>query len=312
MFCCGFRSMALVVLCGGLASFVLADEVATEIREDIEILVGKSSELDEHGEHDRAHAMRDRIRDLERQLEQRMRSRDEKAERSRDRRNRLLEQVAAGAEALEALGRHEAAHQLHEVLHQLRHGSDGERRRPVIRREVRRVERREDEHDRPNREREASRERSRRDREHEGERNEHPESRGAREQVNVLGLAAEVLADAHRPDGAEVLRHARRALQLTMEGRRGDEAHEIRESAPSREEQAEWLMLASRVLNERGRREQAHAAANLAERLRHRRRDQEPREDRNVPSHGELWNHMRELEHRLEELHRLVERLHDR
>ncbi len=117
------------------------------------------------------------------------------------------------------------------------------------------------------RERESAprRERPTRERQAENrEREEHPEIRAARRQANAIRMAMQALLDSDREDGARQLELAARSIELAIEGRHDEEAQEIREAAPSRGNRAEWMMLASRMLKEKGKNEAATEVENIA------------------------------------------------
>ena len=67
----------------------------------------------------------------------------------------------------------------------------------------------------------------------ERERSERPTERDMlKQQVEVLKIALHALMEAEKRDAAEVLERAIRAREVTLEERRDDEAHMIRERAP--------------------------------------------------------------------------------
>lgn len=101
------------------------------------------------------------------------------------------------------------------------------------------------------------------------------EIRAARRQVQVMRMGLRALAAEERDDAADLLERAIVVREMAIEGRRDEAAARMRESAPSRGNQAELLMLASRILAERGRedraemvREYARQLANQARRIR--------------------------------------------
>lgn len=111
---------------------------------------------------------------------------------------------------------------------------------------------------------------------HEREKREHaqPEKRehGERpterdilkQQIEVFKIALHGLMEAEKKDAAEVLQRAIRAREVTLEGRRDDEAHMIREHAPSRGQLAEILMLASKLWREFHNQDKAEVVGRLA------------------------------------------------
>ena len=99
------------------------------------------------------------------------------------------------------------------------------------------------------------------------ERREDPERRAARRHLELMRHAHHALERAHRPDAADIIRRAIRAREVTLEGRRDEEANHIRAAAPGREDQAELLHLASRVLREMDEGERAEDVERLARSL---------------------------------------------
>ncbi len=78
------------------------------------------------------------------------------------------------------------------------------------------------------------------------------------------------LRQANRANAAELLSRAIHSYEVMLEGRRDDEAHAIREQAPKREQLAEILMLAEKILKELGQEERAAAVGRLAGQIRGR------------------------------------------
>ena len=93
-----------------------------------------------------------------------------------------------------------------------------------------------------------------------------------------------VAADVATPDGqqalldaADQLKWAIRAREVTLEQRRDDEAHAIRERAPSLGQQVELLQFAAGLWDEFGHEEKARVIRETAERLwAHRPREGRP------------------------------------
>jgi hypothetical protein len=102
-----------------------------------------------------------------------------------------------------------------------------------------------------------------------GSRNE-SEREAVLRQIKVMRYALHALAEAEKKDAADLLERAIHARELTLEGRRDDEAVRIRERAPSRGSQIEILMLAERILKELGQTERAVAVSQLAQELKGR------------------------------------------
>ncbi len=116
---------------------------------------------------------------------------------------------------------------------------------------------------------EARNDREREQREHsearEPERAERPTERDIlKHQVEVLRIALHALMEAEKRDAAEVVQRAIRAREVTLEERRDDEAHMIRERAPGREQLAEILKMASNVWREFNNQDKAEVVGRLA------------------------------------------------
>jgi beta-lactamase regulating signal transducer with metallopeptidase domain len=140
------------------------------------------------------------------------------------------------------------------------------------------------ERDRPEARREGDQPEARREREHPEARERERGERGEREvlvhEVEVLGIAAHALREAERGDAIELVERAIHARKVTLEGRRDDEAHMIRERAPGREQLADVLRMAAGLWREFGNQDKAHAVAELAETLRVPRDRERPRRER--------------------------------
>lgn len=121
-------------------------------------------------------------------------------------------------------------------------------------------------------------------------------------QIRVMRWGVEALVKAKRHDGADLLERALHARRLTLEGRRDEEAMEIRRRAPGLEDQAELMRVAADWLAEWGQKEKAAAADKLAKQLAEKARQRRGREP-----HGE-----RERPERLGQAMHEVERLHER
>jgi len=182
---------------------------------------------------------------------------------------------------------------------QLRERSGPERERE---REVRRPrvveERREVERRREGGEREIRIEVERR---REGrEREERDEGRATKErpkserevvlhQLEVMRMALPALKEAERGDAAELLTLAIRARELMLEGRKDEEAQNIRERAPSREQLVEILSVAAKLWREFGNAEKSAVVGQLAEQLSGaERRQVREREERDVRREREV------------------------
>ena len=113
------------------------------------------------------------------------------------------------------------------------------------------------------------------------ERTDRPTERDVLEQqVEVYEIALHALLEAEKKDAAEVLRRAIRVAEVTLEGRRDEEARLIRERGPSRDQLAEILAVAAGIWREFDNPDKAAAVGRVAEQLASRERgDRErPRE----------------------------------
>ena len=162
-------------------------------------------------------------------------------------RREILDGLERGIEALQRLGRHEEARQLRRILAEFRDDGDREYKG--------RVESLFDfvlGRDDPGAE--------------------------ARRQQRVLRWAVEILVERERIDAAELVERAMHALRLRIEGRDDPEARRIQAGAPGRDNLAEALLLAERLLRESDRLEKAEAVEEvvrslLGKRRPHRERD---------------------------------------
>jgi hypothetical protein len=113
------------------------------------------------------------------------------------------------------------------------------------------------------------------------ERGERPgdEREFLRHQIEVLRLAMHALREAERGDAVELVERAIHAREVTLEGRRDDEAHMIREHAPPPHELAEILGMAVDLWREFDNPEKAEEVARLAQALR-APRDRGPERER--------------------------------
>jgi hypothetical protein len=92
------------------------------------------------------------------------------------------------------------------------------------------------------------------------------------EQLEAMRMAMPALREAERADAADSLRLAIRSREMMLEGRRDEEARNIRERAPNRAQLAEILALAARLWREFGHAEKSVAIERLAEQLAARER----------------------------------------
>jgi hypothetical protein len=152
----------------------------------------------------------------------------------------------------------------------------------------------------------------------------HREIEIAKWQIKVMRIGVEALVKADRHDGAELLERALHACKIHLEGRRDEEAMEIRRRAPGLEEQAELLRVAADLLADWGKKEEAHAADKLSrqmlEEVRHRgerehAREREERErwrerEERERAEREHWREREEREHAEREEREHAEREH--
>jgi len=91
-----------------------------------------------------------------------------------------------------------------------------------------------------------------------------------RNQLEVMRYALHALAEAEKPDAADLLERAIHSRELALEGRRDEEAVRIRAGAPSRGAQIELLTIAEKILRELDQIERATAVGRLADQMRSR------------------------------------------
>jgi len=230
--------VALVPVTTALAQDEGARRELEAARERIHAMLREADELQETGRLDAADRVRQRAEQfgarIDEQVDRRRHARAEEAEHLHN----VLEGLEHGMGALRELGRHEELEALERVAHDVRRELEGRR-------------------DRSQRERERA---------HRSEN----EREVARHQLEIMRMAMPALREGERRDAAELLEHAIHARELALEGRRDDEAHRIRESAPNRGQQTEILGLASRLWAEFGHEERARAVGELAEQMRAR------------------------------------------
>jgi len=254
-----------------LAGFAAAGEAEREIEETIERierLMAEAKELEEDGRHDRARKLRAKAEDMR----ARVRAFEERRRREggddRARMERILAGLEHGIGALDALGRRDEANHLREIAQDVR-----------------------------------------RKMKHHGERRAAAgrEADIVRGWIQTMRIAMRALLGADREELAHQLEHAIHAYELGLEGRRDPEAKRIRETAPSRANQAELLLVAARILDERGHGDASERVeelgrhfAELERRRGHRSRRRHEREERET--------HARHVEY-VEHLHRALERI---
>jgi len=130
--------------------------------------------------------------------------------------------------------------------------------------------------ERPDRDRPERRERDEatpRDR----ERGESPERNELRMQIEVLRTALHAFREAEQPEAVELIERAIHAREVTLEGRRDDEARAIRERTPDRGRLVELLKHAAGIWRDLGKPDSAKAVAQLAERMDRPREGDRPR-----------------------------------
>jgi len=102
-------------------------------------------------------------------------------------------------------------------------------------------------------------------------------------QLEVMRMALPALKEAERGDAVELLTLAIRARELMLERRKDEEAHRVRERAPSSEQLVEILSVAAKLWREFGNVEKSAVVGQLAEQLSGaERRQVREREEREV------------------------------
>lgn len=120
------------------------------------------------------------------------------------------------------------------------------------------------------------------------ERGEKPTERDIlKHQIEVFKIAMHGLMEAEKKDIAETLQQAIRAREVALEGRRDDEAHMIRERAPSRGQLAEILALSSKIWREFDNEKKAALVGRLAEEFAGRPGEREGHHERAEHEAGE-------------------------
>jgi len=143
---------------------------------------------------------------------------------------KLIHQLELGMAALKELGRHDALELLARVTEDVR----------------------------------REREEVRHGREGQGREGHSREREVAERHLEILRWAFHAFQEAEAGDAAERMEHAIHALELTLEGRRDDEALRVRESAPGLEERVKLLKKASALWEKWGWEGRAGATAELA------------------------------------------------
>lgn len=96
--------------------------------------------------------------------------------------------------------------------------------------------------------------------------------------LEIYHLAHDVLRDAKRMEHAEVMEHAKHALETALEGRRDDESMRIRKTAPKRGRRAEALLLAAEILADKDDHRRAKLLAELGRKFQGQERKRGKRE----------------------------------
>lgn len=115
----------------------------------------------------------------------------------------------------------------------------------------------------------------------------------ARQQIEALQLAHHAMLEVEAEDAADLLRRAIRAREVGLEGRRDEEARELRRRSPGREQILELLERAEEVYREFGATRKADTLSRLTEEL-WRKRDQRRRGDEDKREHEREHRHDRE------------------
>lgn len=246
-------------------------------RERIHVLHREAEELQEAGRHDKADALLHEARRLEERLD-RHREQRERENRHGDM-TATLERLEQGMAALRELGRHDELERLEHIAAQLRE----------------RLSHQAEERRRADNERAADR----RQRE------------TARRDLKIMRYALEALAEAERPDAADLIERALRATEMTLEGRRDEEARHMRETAPNAAQQVELLALAAEILQDRGRGERAQAVGQLSRRMRERLHRDRPARHERGESMQRFMERVETLEQRMAGVERAMERIQD-
>jgi hypothetical protein len=120
-----------------------------------------------------------------------------------------------------------------------------------------------------------------------------------------MRMARPALKEANRADAAELLTLAISAREMTLERRRDDEAHAVRQRAPSREQLAEILSMAARLWREFGKAEKGAVVGQLAEQMAAPRRPRTSERERRGESERDVA--LRQIRIMRYALHALVE-----
>lgn len=132
----------------------------------------------------------------------------------------------------------------------------------------------------------------------------------ARQQVKALQLAEKAVREAGRQDSGDLCKHAWRALEMQLEGRRDEEARHFVQKAPSLGARIELLAWSSKLYAEWGHEERAHFTGKMAAELKERwRRAEERRPESRDRQPDDRQEHIEKLHHRLVEMQRDLDEL---
>lgn len=226
------------MICGG------QEREAKAAAQEIEALLKESKELQEAGKLDRADVLRRQAAELKEKLARFKSLQERQVPPNKDdgvkresptadnaKRARLIKQVFTAVEALQALGRVEAAERLAAVGRELLR--EGKANKPATQ-------------------------------------NENAEIKALRERMAAMKIAVDALKEAKKTDFANQLSRSLLASKLIIERQSSQKIDAARKSAPSLGQQIELLMFASRLLREQKQLERSTAVERLADSLRAR------------------------------------------
>jgi len=127
--------------------------------------------------------------------------------------------------------------------------------------------------------------------------------------VELLRLAQHGLREIDKGEWAAILEHGAQARLLALEGRRDEEAVQIRETQPDLPQLIELLAAAREAWAELGHEKKAAMVRSLENRYRERWQHQKKRRERE--QRPELAEHLERTLHRVELLEGRVEKLHE-
>jgi dTMP kinase len=280
------RILAVLVSASLLSIASAQEQEIQAARKRIQDLELQAQELREQGQLDQAKEVAAKAQALRKRLDDEMarlkKQRQEQAAKGRqepegkrpppEKAEGILRGLTQGIEALNALGRHEEAKHLAEIA--------GEVKEKLAR-------------------------------QHEGAARQHPEIEAATRQLEVMRVAKKALAEAEKHDAIELLERAIRAREVSLEGRKDEEAARIRERAPTRGQQAELLAMAAQLYKEWNMPDRAGMVAEMSQALagQERERAQAREREQGGPEVAELEQRVRELAAQLEKLSRQLEQL---